>query len=325
MAVVVLKKGCVLMINNFKHPLLIYNPQAGGGKARIKFSEYMEILGDAKLFDSIDVYETKSPRDGMAKISETCLDRKHEHDLIITIGGDGTISEAVNGLMQCPKKKRLPLFPLPLGSGNSLLRDFENYTIEDAVNHYLVEKPRSFDLMDVKNSQSGFSWYCINVLGMGFIRGIADYVVEKGKKLGGLSYPLGTILTLKNFPAYNVTIDYIDKDDKKQRWSSEKVYFLTFSNTKFTGGAIKIAPTAEYNDGLFDVVALHDINRFDFLRGFVKSFKGNHITQKGCQTFQAKSATVTSTPNFSLMPDGELDGDAPIDITIVQNEVYMIV
>lgn len=309
------------MRNNFKRPIIIYNPAAGGGKVQKQFTKYYKLLLEEKLFPKMDVYETKAPRDAITKI-ESLYKEKASNDLIISIGGDGTISEVTNGLMKIPQANRFPLLPLPLGSGNSLLRDFNVTEIKDSIAHYKNDSQTKVDVLKVEEIEGTFKWYCLNVLGMGFIREIADYVVEHGKKLGPLSYVFGTVLALKRFKPYKTTIKY---DNGTKEFKSDRVFFLTVSNSKYTGGKIMIAPNAKYNDGLMDVVVLHDINRFQFLNGFRKTGSGKHIDDKGCLYFTTDSLEIYSEPAFDLMPDGDLEGKSPIKVKLLKEQITLIV
>ncbi len=307
------------MVNKFKKPLLIYNPLAAGGKTKNFFNEYFKKLNENNFFKKIDIFETFSKDDTINKIKK--ID-KNKNDLIITLGGDGSISTVTNGLMNLPKNKRIPLFPLPCGSGNSLLRDFNILTIEDAINKYKTETPKDFDVIYYEEINGKLKGYCINVLGMGFVSNIAEYVVGKGKKYGAFSYVLGTLLTLTKFEPYKTTIKY---GTDKKIFKSDKIFFMTLSNTKYSGGKIMVAPEAKYNDGLLDVVILHDLGRIRFLKGFVNTFKGTHIKDKKCMYFKIDKIEIYSEPKFTLMPDGELGGNSPIRVKVIPKQVKLIV
>jgi len=310
---------------NYKNPILIYNPNAGGGKAQKKFKLYYEELLKEKIFEKIDVIESKSVLDLDAKIKE--IINKNGNDLIISIGGDGTISSITNALMKFPKEKRLPLFPLPSGSGDSLLRDFNIRTIKDAIiNYKSLDKTKEFDLLYVEQINGDFKYYCITVIGMGFVSDVVKDIISKGtKKLGALSYILTIFTAIGNFKPYNTILKFKDENGDEKEFKSERVYFLTVSNTKYTGGGIKVAPDAIYNDGLMDIILLYEINRFQFLKGFLKTFKGNHIKDKGCLYLKTNYLEIYSNPIFELMPDGELSGTSPIRITMKLKEINLVV
>jgi diacylglycerol kinase (ATP) len=305
----------------YKNPLLIYNPTAGGGRAKNKFEQYYKKMVDEDLFEKIEVCETKSKEDAIQSIIAIHNDNKF--DLLISIGGDGTISTISNGLMKIPFEKRLPIFPLPSGSGDSLLRDFGITDINKSIANFKNNTaPKLYDLLFVEELKGNFKWFCINVLGMGFVSDIANYAVKYGKKFGAFSYVIALFLGLGEFKPYKTTFKY---NDGKDEYKSDKNFFTTVSNTKFTGGAVMIAPDAKFDDGLMDVVVLHDINRFQFLKGFFKAFKGTHITEKGCLSFRTNSIEIYSEPNFYLMPDGDIEGNSPIRITIVPKQIGLVI
>lgn len=308
-------------MNNYKKPLIIYNPAAAGGRANIIFEKYSKILKESELFENIDVYESFSKENTIMKIEEIHKESK-KYDILISIGGDGSISTVCNGLMNIPIEDRLPLLPLPAGSGNSLLRDFGIETIEDSIRNYKNNDPKILDALLVEEIKGDYKWYCFNVLGLGFISDIVDYVVGKGKKYGAFSYVLGIVFGLRKFRPYKTTIKY---NDGKEEFQSNRIFFMTASNTKYSGGKIMIAPDAKYDDGLIDVLILHDINRLEFLNGFRKSFKGKHIGSKGCKYFKTNSLEIYSEPEYKLMPDGDLEGISPVKITVIPKQVKFIV
>jgi len=308
------------MKNNYKSPVLIYNPVAAGGSGRKIFENYHKILTDMGLFNKIDVYESYSKDNAIAKVQE--VHRQHVNDLIITIGGDGSISTVCNGIMKMPINERLPILPLPSGTGNSLLRDFNIKNVHDSIDRYINDEPKIFDVIHVEEINGKFQWYCVNVLGFGFVSEIASFVSRTGKKLGAMSYPIGTVLALGNFRPYKTIIKY---NKGKDTFQSDRVYFMTLSNTKYTGGKIMIAPDAKYDDGLIDVIILYELNRFGFLNGFRKVFKGNHIHDKGCLYFKTTDLEIHSTPDYLMMPDGELEGHSPVRVKIIPKQIKFIV
>ena len=86
-----------------------------------------------------------------------------------------------------------------------------------------------------------------------------------------------------------------------------------------------IAPEAKYDDGLIDVIILSDINRLRFLNGFRKVFKGKHTNDKGCYYFKTKNIEIHSTPDYHLMPDGDLEGNSPIKVKVIQKQIKLVI
>lgn len=306
------------MKNNFKRPIIIFNPSSAGGRAKDLFNKYYKIIKDSDLFENIDVFESYSKKGTISEIAE--IHKNMKNDLIITIGGDGSISTVCNGIMNIEKEKRLPIFPLPAGSGNSFLLDFNINSINDSLKKFKERNLKSVDVLYVESLKNDFKWYCVNVVGLGFISNVAYYGEKYFAKFGSMRYIIGTMFALREFKSYKTTV----KIDKSNIFESDRIYFISISNTKYTGGKIMIAPDAKYDDGLMDIVILHDITRFRYLKGFIKAFKGRHINEKGCTIIQAKEIEIHSTPDFHLMPDGELEGFSPVKIRVIPKQLKFI-
>ena len=304
----------------YNNPVIIYHSKAAGGKSNGSFNIFLDKIKSMNLFDSFDLFDSRTPVESKKKIIE--IHEKKSNDLLICFGGDGTISSVCNGLMAVDEQSRLPLLPVPGGSGNSFLKDFDINNADDAVNRYLQNNNSMLDVIHVKELEGSFSYYCINLLGMGFISDIADYAVHEGKKYGGFSYILGTLLNLKEFKPYRTKIIY---DEGNEVFESDRVFFLTVSNTKYAGGNLLLAPEADFNDGMMDVIILHDINRVQFLNGFRKTFKGDHTGQKGCRYIRTKQLEIYAEPSYKLMPDGELEGKSPVSAKIIPSQIKLVI
>ncbi|MCG8571645.1 MAG: hypothetical protein MJB14_16035 [Spirochaetes bacterium] len=297
-------------------PILIYNPHTSQ-KINKKIDYALRLLANIFPNNKIDIYQSLNVQkmsDFLVKVHE-----KQSHDLLISLGGDGTISSIVNCLMKIPKEQRNPLLPLPAGTGDSLVRDFQIKTINDSIlNFSQTSKPILFDVLKIETIQTGHIFFCINVLGMGFVADLASTAVKYGKSLGSFSYFLGALYGIKNFKPYK-TIITLKKE--KEIHTFNKAYFLTVSNTKYTGGAVKIAPDAEFDDGIMDIIVLHDISRLKFLACYKDGFTGKHIQLKGCTYLKAEEIIIESDPPYYLMPDGDLGGSSPVKISVCKSEI----
>jgi len=307
------------MHDSFKFPLIIFNPKSGGGNSKKLFNKYYSFLKENYVYNKIEVFESHSKQETIDKVIEA---HNNIFDLIISIGGDGSISTICNGLMKINIDKRLPILPLPCGSGNSFLKDFNIHSIKDSIKKFKKNNQTMVDVFLVEEINGNFKWYCINVIGLGFISNIAKYGEEKFNKLGALKYIFSTLFTLKEFKPYDTKIKY---NNYIKKFNSKKVFFISISNSKFTGGKIMIAPYAKFNDGLMDVVILHDISRLRFLNGFRKVFKGKHINDKGCFYFKTKDIEIHANPEYLIMPDGELEGKSPIKVKVIPKQIRFVI
>ncbi|MCG8569557.1 MAG: YegS/Rv2252/BmrU family lipid kinase [Spirochaetes bacterium] len=305
----------------YHNPIIFYHAKARAGRSNELFNHFQEKIDELQLFTSYQLFDSQSHEETNKKIKE--VHENSDHDLIISYGGDGTLSSICNAMMHIDKKKRLPLLPVPGGSGNSFIKDFNIHCMEDAFDHYQKGLTSSLDVLQVEELHSSRIQYCINILGMGFISDIARNVEKNIKRLGSFSYVLGTILSLSQFKKYKAKIIY---NQGNETFQSDNVYFLTVSNSKYSGGNILLAPHAKIDDGLLDITILHDLNRFQFLRGFSKTFKGKHIEEtRICKYIQATDVEIIAEPSFHLMPDGDLIGHSPVKIKIMPGEIQLAI
>ena len=99
---------------------------------------------------------------------------------------------------------------------------------------------------------------------------------------------------------------------------------LVISNSKFTGGAMKIAPMADTQDGRVDLVIFQGVNRRDILKIFSRVFKGSHVSHPKVKTCSAAQVTVDSSPQELLMADGELLGLTPLSLKVLPAELAIL-
>jgi diacylglycerol kinase family enzyme len=102
---------------------------------------------------------------------------------------------------------------------------------------------------------------------------------------------------------------------------SAKNCFVEICNSRYTGGNMLMAPEAQIDDGLFDAVVLAPLSRLSLISTFPKLFKGTHSENPAVQFIRAKSASVHTQPQKNLLPDGEIFGTTPTEITILPHRV----
>lgn len=298
----------------FNRVLIVYTPKVGNKKIKKRIPKINKLMKKISANEPI-FYETKSVNDTHSFISENLL--KKEFDVILSAGGDGLVSSVCNALMLVPKEFRVPFLPLPMGSGNTFAADLNIKSIKGAVES--IKKSSCSSKIDLlKVTANGKTFYCVNVLGAGFITDAANLAEQSGKKLGAFSYILGVLKALKNMCCYKVRLF-----DRKGEiiFQTSKAVLISFNNNPKTGAAFNMAPDALIDDGLADVIVLHDISRRELFSGFLKIFNGEHIFCRGCEYFQTDYVRVESEPKLALMPDGELFGTSPFELETVKDEL----
>ncbi|MGH9529757.1 MAG: diacylglycerol/lipid kinase family protein, partial [Terriglobales bacterium] len=206
--------------------LAIVNPAAGGGRCRKLVGPAIERLRSGGI--EVEVAETTAP----GHATELARDAyRNGRSKFISVGGDGTSFEIVNGLFPEAQNGRRPTLAfLPLGTGNSFLRDFSDRGADHSIEALLGRHARPCDVLRL--THSGGIVYYTNLLSMGFS---ADVATMRARHFGGwgeLGYQSSILISLARFRrrAFPLKVDGEDRIDQRP------CLFLTFSNSKFTGG-----------------------------------------------------------------------------------------
>lgn len=276
--------------------LAVVNPAAGFGKCAKLLGPALERLRVAGV--EFDVAETT--RAGHAtEITREAYESGYRK--FIAVGGDGTSFEIVNGLF--PKAFQDSEIPtlgfLPLGTGNSFLRDFTDQGVEYAAQAIIEDRLRPCDVIRLKHKDGEI--YYINILSLGFVADVATLANRRFKRLGAASYGVAVVLCLARFQK---RVFYL-KLDGKPLADPPQTALLIFNNSKFTGGRMMLAPNAEISDGMIEIVRW-SAGRFDFIRNFPKCYDGSHIHHPLIWQGRAKQIELNFPEPMDIMIDGEV-------------------
>jgi YegS/Rv2252/BmrU family lipid kinase len=279
-----------------KNYLAIVNPAAAGGRTRKLLGPALERLH----LGGIEVKIAETHISGEA----TEIARKAYGGGVrnfIAVGGDGTSYEIVNGLFpQATGGERPTLGFLPLGTGNSFLRDFSGHVLEYAIESLLADRSRPCDVVRMRH-RTGTIHY-INLLSMGFSADVATLRARRFSGWGELGYQTAIFLTLARFKRrpFPVRVDGVENFD------SRRCLFLTFNNSKFTGGTMMIAPKAEIDDGLVEYVRWGPIGRLGLIRNLPGLYDGTHIEHPLAERHAARRVEFNLDSPADVMVDGEV-------------------
>jgi diacylglycerol kinase (ATP) len=276
--------------------LAIVNPAAGGGRCRKLVGPALEKLqaGGIKL----DVAETSAVGDGTSLARDAYAKGYRK---FIAVGGDGTSYEVINGLFpEAEGSDRPSLAFLPLGTGNSFLRDFSDKGVDYALDALLAGKSQPCDVLRLRH-KDGVIHY-INLLSMGFSADVATLRARRFSAWGELGYQTSIFICLARFRRrpFPLQVDGEEKIDRRP------CLFLTFSNSKFTGGTMMIAPRAEVNDGLIEFVRWGPIGRVGLIRNLPTLYDGTHINHPLAETRAVKRIDFHLDAPVDVMVDGEV-------------------
>ncbi|HTV58569.1 MAG TPA: YegS/Rv2252/BmrU family lipid kinase [Verrucomicrobiae bacterium] len=274
----------------------IVNPAAGGGRGGRLAPAALERVRQAGV--ELEVARTARPGEA-AEIAREAY-RKGARNFL-AVGGDGTAYEIVNGLFPEALAGGKPTLGfLPLGTGNSFLRDFSTRGVEHTIECLRQDKRRSCDV--VRLSHAGGEVYFLNLVSFGFPADVGELANRKFKTLGELGYILGVFARLIHLRHAG----FPHRLDGAANWERRPVLFLAFSNSKFTGGKMMIAPNANPCDGLIEYVRWSPIGRLRLIWTLPQLFTGAHIGHRLASRAGAKRVELALDGPVNVMVDGEI-------------------
>ena len=279
--------------NNY---LAIVNPVAGGGRAGKLLGPALERLRAGGI--SVEIAETRAPGDA-TRIARDRYGRGVRN--FIAVGGDGTSYEVVNGLYpEAAMGDRPTLGFLPLGTGNSFLREFSNRGVEHAIESLLAQRKHACDVLRLRHRE-GILYY-INLLSMGFSADVAMLRARRFSTWGELGYITSIFLTLARFNRRPFPVCAAGDS----AFDNRRCLFLTFSNSKYTGGTMMIAPKASIDDGLIEYVRWGPIGRLGLIRNLPTLYDGTHIQHPLAERKAVKRVEFKLDGPVDVMVDGEV-------------------
>ncbi len=274
----------------------IVNPKAGNGKALSKWNEYKKIL-----FDSIgeQAYEfTKRQGDATAMARGIS---KGEFDLVVSCGGDGTLNEVVNGIVNTD----LAIGVLPIGTGSDFGKTLGIRNISDFLKAIKSWRTKDVDVVAAQFTNHGRRYF-INILEIGFGAEVMNYV-NSHKYFGNGSFKFGAFYMLSKMRPFNLILSMDGKEYEFPTIES------IFANGRYFGGGMLASPVSEIDDGLLNVHVLKPFSRIRSAINFRTLSDGSYLNRGYAHSFKTMSVSVTSKGQLVEM-DGEVVGKTPIDI-----------
>jgi diacylglycerol kinase (ATP) len=276
--------------------LAIVNPAAGGGRCGKLAPAALERVRQAGV--EVDVMRTTKPGEATT-LARTAYAKGQRN--FLAVGGDGTAFEIVNGVFPEAQTQGRPVLGfLSLGTGNSFLRDFTTRGVEHTIKALRAGNRRSCDVLCLRDSDDDI--YFINLLSLGFPADVGELTNRRFKGLGELGYILGVIARLARLEQ----LAFPHRVDSAADWDRRPCLFLTFSNSKFTGGKMMIAPKADPSDARIEYVRWGPIGRLRLLWTFPRLFTGTHIEHPLASRAAIERVDFDLADRVNVMIDGEI-------------------
>src|SRR4051794_10001803 len=229
-----------------------------------------------------------------------------EGKLLVAVGGDGTVNEVVNGAAGSGAE----LAVLPSGTGQDFGRTYGIPSkFDDAVRAVLAGSPRTVDAARVHyrtwSGEDADRWFA-NVGSVGMSAAVAQRANSMSKALGGRAtffYALVRVFFEWQNTEVTVTLDDGERNGR--------MHDVILANGRWHGGAMKLAPDAEPDDGLFDVVLIGDVNKRDFVTTAPKLYKGTHVDHPKVEVVRSGTVVVDAPQHLPIEVEGEQIGTTP--------------
>ncbi|AKI97244.1 diacylglycerol/lipid kinase family protein [Kosmotoga pacifica] len=298
--------------------LVVINPMASNGKSLKDYKEKIQALLKEKIGQFEERF-TEGPGDAIEMVRQA-----NEFDRIVSVGGDGTLNEVVNGVMLSDTKPLIGM--IGVGTGNDFSRtfsissDYESMVERVAGNNVFESDILKVEFSDFEGKRQ--TRYAINVVGAGFDADVTNRMNRSRIKVRGkLTYFVSFLIEFIRTKSYS--LDFII-DGKKLH---KDCFFTAFGNGKFFGGGMKACPSAVPDDGKIDVMGIEKMNKLRLLYHFPKIYRGLHITVPTVFEFPAENVEVYSKDGRRVMieMDGEVIGTLPLKISVEPKAVRILI
>jgi len=302
--------------------LFIVNPAAGHGRSGGRWALASKLAKE--IHPDMELAYTDRPGHGRDLARQAVADGV---ELVVAVGGDGTVGEIVDGYLAVPAQARhnSVLATFPAGSGC----DFANHMgvprePEAWARHFAAGKRRRLDAgRAVFRDAAGAprSRHFLNVAALGIPGDVAVTVARRGKFLGGtLTYLVEGALAVLTARARSVrlVVDGVEEP-------AAKYHLVAAANTSTFGGGMRLAPDADAEDGLLDLLTIADIPRAKLMTLLPKAYSGGHVGLPGVVLRRARRIEIHSDEPMPLNLDGDADGLAPAVFEVLPKVIPFLI
>jgi diacylglycerol kinase (ATP) len=306
-----------------KRPFFIVNPHAGGGSTGHLWPDWQQrirrVLGKVDFaFTEWSLHATTLTREALNR----------GHDRIIAVGGDGTLNEALNGFFEdgnpCCPGAALAYIPNGTGADFSRTLGFHGRPIDEHIERLLSAPVTSVDCGEVRfvsTQGEETNRLFINESSLGFSAKTAAAVNKARKHFRGkLPFLIGVVRclsTLKN-PILRISVE-------GELVHEAPTLLVAISNGKYFGGSMMIAPDAEINDGLLDIIVISHMSRLTLLRKIKSIYSGQHLNEPEVTALRGKTVHISAVEEEVLLEmDGEQTGKLAADYRIAKKTIPFV-
>ena len=284
---------------------MIVNPRSGRGLNESKWARVRGALVDG--LGELDSAFTGAVRDAAAIARR---EAEAGRRLIVALGGDGTISEVANGILEAGAGARTELGIVPRGTGGDFRRTLElPHDISEAARRIRDGQARLVDAGRVHfrgHAGQTLMHHFVNVASFGFSSTVATRANASSKRFGGRVAFFGA--TLRALASYDNTDVWLTIHDRPRE--RRRVLMAAIGNGRFFGGGMKICPEAQIDDGALDLVTVGDFSKGEVLTNIGRLYEGTHLELEAVENARVTRVAVEPVESDARIPI-ELDGETP--------------
>ena len=299
----------------------IINPASGKPETKANLENKINQVAKEKGID-VTVLYTRKAGDARELIVSFTEEHWNEDIQFYACGGDGTLCEAVNGMMaiEPERRERVSLGVVPVGTGNDFVRSFENNELFSSIAAQMDAENIRIDLMRCND------FYAVNMINIGFdcqvVVKTGDY--KKKKYIPSkMAYICGLIATLVKKPSVNMTLTNGESEGEKKNF-----LLTTFAKGNFCGGGFNSNPEASLTDGKINALFVNNISRIRFVSIVGKYKTGTHLCPKYADILTSEKAEeylMRFNEPTDVSVDGEIVKTKELRLSCIRGAVNFLV
>lgn len=300
------------------HAKVIVNPVAGAYSTRRKWPHISKLLRHVGL--SFDYEYTEGVGHAIELARAAASDG---YRYVVAVGGDGTVNEVANGILYSTGSSNTSLGVVSTGTGSDFARSVGIPRDYNSACSFLTSSQRlliDVGMVEYKSKGQTLQRYFINAAGVGFDAAVVETTERLPKYFGGtIPYVAGLLRTLFGYKNKSVVVHLGNKVEDK------RILSIVVANGCYFGGGMYMAPQAELNDSLLDVMTVGDIGKFELLKALPTVYKGTHINHPKVRMEKATHITIESSERILVHADGELLGEGPASFWLMPAALSIVV
>lgn len=313
------------MVDSKKKTFFIINPNSAGGSTMRKWPITCEKL--ERLIGEFDYEFTNA--EGVATLLAYEAVKKG-YNQIVSVGGDGTLHEILQGIFDKGVliNPEIALGALPIGAYTDFTRslNFSN-DLDEAINRMASNKTINIDIGKasyINHNGKKESRYFINMGEVGLGGSVADKANHYPKVFGTfVTYLVSSILAFSSYKSKKIKV--LVDGNQNAGCIEDNVVSVFVANGKYFGGGMLVAPDANVKDGLFDVIVVNSMSKWELLGALPKLYSGKLSKLSGVKSFKAKNIKIESAEEVLVNLDGEQPGIISVEFNLLPKAIRFIV